>query len=151
MAEEIADGGCGLSGDRIAVFFPDGEIFEFGKVFGNGIVEIEFPFVEKHHGGGRSDAFGHGVDTKEGVFFNVFFLGAISEAELLLVNDVAFTQDNDGSAGEAFFFDQVFDRRIDSGESFRGHSDVFGLADRERLVGEFLCAEREEEKEEEEI
>ncbi len=101
-------------------------------MFGNGIVEIEFSFVEKHHGGGRSDAFGHGVDTKEGVFFNVFFLGAISEAELLLVNDVAFTQDNDGSAGEACFFDQVLDRRFDSVDSLRGHSAFSVLADRHR-------------------
>jgi len=127
VAEEVADGGGGFGWDGVAVFLPDGEAFKLGEVLGDGVVEVELAFFAEHHGGGRGDALGHGVDTENGVLFDGGFGASVGEAELLIVDDVAFAEDEDGATDEFFIGDEFFDGGVDFSEGVGGHAKVLGL------------------------
>ena len=64
-------------------------------MFGNWIVKFELPLVVEHESGRRGDRFGHGINSKDGVFSQRFFSGATGESELLLVDDFSLAKDED--------------------------------------------------------
>lgn len=127
VAKEVADGWSGFGWDGVAVFLPDGEVFKLGEVLGDGVVEVEFSFFVEHHGGGRGDALGHGVDAEDGVLFDGGFGASVGEAELLVVDNVAFAEDEDGATDEFFIGDEFFDGGVDFSEGVGGHAKVLGL------------------------
>lgn len=127
VAKEVADGWSGFGWDGVAVFLPDGEVFKLGEVLGDGVVEVDFAFFVEHHGGGRGDALGHGVDAEDGVLFDGGFGASVGEAELLLVDDVASAEDEDGATDEFFIGDEFFDGGVDFSEGVGGHAKVLGL------------------------
>lgn len=131
VAEEVADGDGALRffGDVFhalwgALRSGDGDdgVFEGGKVFGDGVVEAEFPFLVEHHHGDGGDGLGHRCDAEDGV-------GAHGLVVFDVLKAVGFEDDGATVAGnihdaasEAVAGDLVLDGGIQTLEALGGEA-----------------------------
>ncbi len=66
--------------ERTIGSFEDAHLREFGRVFGDGVVERNFAFIGEHERGERGDGLGHGGDAEDGVVLDRELSGEVAPA-----------------------------------------------------------------------